>query len=334
MIYFHVNNIAYFISRCYKEKTVTLRRRLFMHTFRNLTSTLLLCTVGFTSFAHEDYSYNRDDISQDPSAILCRNVVAAKYAMEAEQNLNPFAIIAYEPNYILPFNYSSSSSPYYRNNTPNNQAINKVDIKFQFSFKAPIYRDFFNYSNVLYLAYTQRSAWQAYNKSAFFRANNYKPEIMLENNVDLPLLADWNLQLFNVGAVHESNGRGGNLERSWNRIYMEAVFSRGGWSVAVRPWLVLHQNSIKKNNPNIERYLGHGRVVIAYKHGEQVVSMVTHNNIESGFRRGSVQLSYSFPLVQKIKGYVQAFTGYNQNLIEYNHRVNSVGAGICISDWL
>lgn len=189
------------------------------------------------------------------------------------------------------------------------------------------------YDSILYLAYSQLSVWQLYNNSPFFRENNYKPEIFLQNNVNLTLFWGWNLQLFNLGVIHESNGRGGYLERTWDRLYVETVFSSGGWSIAIRPWFILNNSSVKKYNPDIGN-LGHGRIVIAYKFDcDHVISLVSHN-FESGFKRGSVQLTYSFPLFQKIKGYVQCFRGYKQTLIEYNHKVNSVGVGIALSDWL
>lgn len=299
-----------------------------MTTLKYCTIVLLSCFGMSLTFAYE---FNDCDISLLNQN---KNVVAQKIEVEAKQDQNPFAIVAYEPNYLLPFNYSSPISKIYINNTPNNQKIKNIDVKFQFSFKAPIWRDFLGYKNVLYLAYTQQSFWQAYNDSPFFRANNYKPEIFLENDVNLPFFCGWNLQLLNIGAIHQSNGRGGELERSWNRFYLETVFSKDCWLVAIRPWFVLKESSIKKYNPNIERYLGHGRIVIAYKFGEQVVSLVTHNNLESRFHRGSVQINYSFPLVKKIKGYLQVFSGYRQNLVEYNHRTKSIGVGICLSDWL
>jgi phospholipase A1 len=35
-----------------------------------------------------------------------------------------------------------------------------------------------------------------------------------------------------------------------------------------------------------------------------------------------------------MKGYVQFFNGYGQNLIEYNHRTAAIGIGFAFSDWL
>lgn len=262
------------------------------------------------------------------------NMVSHRLQFEEVQDSNPFSITAYQPNYVLPVNYTSSLSPIYKGITPNNQKIQNVDLKFQFSFKAPVWRNFFGRNNALYIAYTQQSFWQAYNDSPFFRANNYQPEIFLENNINLPLWVGWRLHLLNVGAMHQSNGRGGLLERSWNRVYLEASLSKGRWLVSIKPWYILQQTSFKTQNPDIEHYLGHGRLLIAYKFKRQVVSLETYNNVESGFCRSSVQANYSFPLIKKVRGFAQFFSGYGQSLLEYNHRTTSVGLGISLSDWL
>jgi phospholipase A1 len=63
---------------------------------------------------------------------------------------------------------------------------------------------------------------------------------------------------------------------------------------------------------------------------------MSRNNLESGFDKGAVELSWSFPLWDYpfLKGYVQYFYGYGESLIDYNNRVNKIGLGISLSDWL
>lgn len=61
------------------------------------------------------YENSRSSNTEDSACFLpCHNVVMEKIEMEAKQNTNPFAIVAYEPTYVLPFNYSSKVSPIYR----------------------------------------------------------------------------------------------------------------------------------------------------------------------------------------------------------------------------
>jgi phospholipase A1 len=262
------------------------------------------------------------------------NILEKKIDHERSQDFNPFSLLAYEQNYLLPLNYTTSPLSAYNSNNPDHQKIRHVDFKFQLSFKSPVTHDLFNKENTLYLAYTQQSYWQSYSKSAFFRANNYQPEIFIENNLNIPLGRGWALQLLNVGFAHQSNGRGGILERTWNRCYAETSFSKERWLVSVRGWMVVSEASMKSHNPDIRKFLGHGRLLVAHNFDSQVISLMTYNNIESRFKRGSTQLSYSFPIGQKIRGYLQFFNGFGQNLIEYNHRTSAYGVGISLSDWL
>lgn len=255
---------------------------------------------------------------------------------QKEQNIlnNPFAISFYQPTYVMPFYYTGS--PYnavYQGNLPDNQPLMHDEIKFQFSFKYPLWT--FYKTHTLYLAYTQMSYWQAYQRSPFFRETDYEPEIFLANQVEIPLGKGWETNFLNVGAMHQSNGEGGNLERSWNRVYVNAIESKGNWMIQVQPWYIINDSSLQTHNPNISNYLGYGQIVVAYKYSQQVFALQIRNEIESGFSRGALQLTWSFPLgIRNLKGYIQVFSGYGQSLIEYNHYTNSAGIGLSLSDWL
>lgn len=248
---------------------------------------------------------------------------------------NFFAITFYKPTYVLPYYYTGS--PYnsiYRNNTPNNEGIDRTEMQYQLSFKVPVWKNIFRQPSTLYLAYTQLSYWQAYNRTAFFRETDYEPELFLANEINLHLFGTFLINFLNVGLVHQSNGFGDSLERSWNRLYLEAISSTENCMLSIKPWIVFKDQAFSTHNPNIASYLGYGEVLFAFKFFDQVLSLRTHNFIEGGGRHATAELSWSFPLTSYLDGYLQIFSGYGQSLIEYNHRTNSIGIGIALSNWV
>ncbi len=64
--------------------------------------------------------------------------------------------------------------------------------------------------------------------------------------------------------------------------------------------------------------------------------MARNAGLESGFDRGALQASWSFPLFDYpyLKGYVRYFNGYGESLIDYNNKSQTLGVGISITDWL
>lgn len=241
---------------------------------------------------------------------------------------HPFAIAFYKPNYVLPFYYTNS--PYrqvYENNTPYNQTIQSEEFKAQFSFQIPLWYNFLGENSRLSIAYTQLMYWQVYAKSKYFRETNYQPEIFVVKKITPNF---W----MNLGLEHQSNGRGGAMERSWNRAYVNAIFSKGDFVVSLRPWIIVFNGPRNLYNPDIDRYMGHGEIMFSYQWRGIDFSLKTRNNFESLFKRGGNELNCSFPLLKKVKLFVQVFSGYGQSLIEYNHYTNSFGVGIALSDWI
>ena len=257
-------------------------------------------------------------------------LVETKTKLESRSEINPYTIILYQPNYLMPFSYISSNEVA-QDDIPDNDNLKHLETKFQFSIKAPVFKNIFNYRNSLNVAYTQLSFWQVYRHLPFFRETNYQPEIFFENILDKNIWAGWHVHALNIGYIHDSNGRGGIYERSWNRIYAEAVFSKGNWLINIRPWYVIKNNSLE-NNRDITKFLGYERVVIAYKFRKQTFALQTYN-LEH-INKSNYELTWSFPLIRQLRGYVQVFSGYGLNLIDYNHYANSMSVGIALNDWL
>lgn len=177
------------------------------------------------------------------------------------------------------------------------------------------------------VAYTQLMMWQVYAKSQYFRETNYMPEVFVTEHYDTHWTGRYSV-------IHDSNGRGGDMERSWNRVYAETIYSNNNWMMSVKPWVAIFQHdSTTVHNPDILRYMGHGEVMTAYKtENDLVFSLMSRNNIESKFDRGAEEGTFSFPMHGHFRGYVKVFSGYGQTLIEYNHYTNAVGIGVMLND--
>lgn len=286
-------------------------------------------------FIIPSYSWAAKIDSNDAIKNKSKDLVEHRVKLEKRDFANPFLVSFYKPTYILPFYYNFTSPSLPNNNAiPEQQKLQNTEFKFQISFKIPVWRDMLGFPSTLYAAYTQNSFWQAYSHSPFFRETNYEPEFFIANAVDIHLLSGWHAKLLNVGAVHQSNGRGGELERSWNRLYLETTFAKGNWMFTLKPWYITRDSSLNLHNPDIADYMGHGQMVLAYKYGDNTLALMSRNNLESGFKRGAVEFTWSYPLLTKVKGYVQVFSGYGQSLIDYNRYTNGVGIGFALSDWI
>lgn len=134
----------------------------------------------------------------------------------------------------------------------------------------------------------------------------------------------------NLGLVHQSNGRSDPLSRSWNRVYTQFGFERGNFVLLVRPWYRLKEDVVDDDNPNIERYLGHGDVTAIYQWGRQQFSLLGRYNAGNGAAQGT----WSFPIHQRLMGYVKLFSGYGETLIDYNWSQTTAGVGILLVDWM
>ncbi len=260
------------------------------------------------------------------------SVLDRRIANELETRFMPFVLTPHKPNYVMPYTYNSKP-----NNAPfSNQAGDTIDneeIKFQISIKFPVLEKLFGENGTLYFAYTNLSFWQAYSSSASspFRETNHEPELF----VVVP--NDWEIWGFKnklnaVGVAHQSNGQSGTLSRSWNRVYAQFVFEHDNYYVSFKPWLRLGETG-PDDNPDIEKYMGHGEFAAVYATGKHTVGLLLRNNLHAE-NYGAVEINYSYPMSRRAKWFIQYFDGYGESLIDYNARIQRIGLGIALTDWL
>lgn len=264
------------------------------------------------------------------------NALDRREASERRTQLNPFVITAHRPSYIMPITYNS---------TPNSELLDyessRFETKFQLSFKMPLWIDAFDSNIDLYFAYTGQSYWQIFKEanSRPFRETNHEPEVFVEYDLDWSY-RDYELAYVRLGFVHQSNGRDIPQSRSWNRVYLSASFAWDNWFLQVKPWYRFQEDARTDpndpdgdDNPNIERFVGQAEVALAYRWTNHTLSAVWRNNFRSD-NRGSIELGYSYPINDRLRGYVQYFNGYGENLLDYDESSNRIGIGVLLTDWL
>jgi len=258
---------------------------------------------------------------------------------------NRHLIIPYRQNYILPFTYMDdpNQAPYEDQNFyPGvDDPVENEEVKLQLSIKVPLtYGSLLVPNDTIYFGFTVKSFWQLYadDISSPFRETNYRPEFFYEAPIPSKTLGG---TLFTrVGIEHESNGRGGDLSRSWNRVYAGLGFAKKDWAVYVQPWYRLSEDEKDypgdpsgDDNPDINKYMGYYEVLGVYRPIKEIeFSGTGRYNWGTGY--GAMEVGMSFPLYGRLRGYAQYFHGYGESLIDYNYNTQRFGLGVLLTDFL
>ncbi len=289
------------------------------HHMRKYLTLLILLLLSGSLFAEEPESGSAID---------------RRLVLEWQVRENPFAITPHRPTYILPLAYNDNpnSQPYLDAGSELKPEPN--EIKYQFSFKVPLVQNVLFGKGNFSFGYTQQSYWQAYNGSSSspFRESNYEPELMLSFPMKKKILG-FNLRLAGISLNHQSNGRSAPLSRSWNRVMLQLVAEHGNFYASLQPWWRIPEPEGDDDNPDIEDYMGNFELHMLEKYEGHTFGLMLRNNLQSD-NRGAVQFDYTFPLNERLRGYVQVFNGYGESLIDYNHYNNRIGVGIMLTNWL
>lgn len=229
-------------------------------------------------------------------------------------------IFAYEPIYFILGTYPAA--------------------EFQFSLKYKLLdlTDRWNPLAHTYFAYTQTSFWDLISKDPSFYDTSYKPSAFLfypdlfpKNNFQLDLQG---------GVEHESNGRGGTMERSLNTVYLQPTLTFDlpahlNLSFQPRAWYYI---SIGNNNRDLPDYRGYADLCTAITwrnpQGGERVQLATRLRVGDGGSHAGwlFDLRFNLPHRTHINPAIQLeyFTGYGQTLRQYNAYSQGLRAGFCL----
>lgn len=256
----------------------------------------------------------------DSNAYMLSSDEQTLYEGRFERNKFMGGLLGFEPhkfNYIIPANVSSSKEP--------NQS-KQVETKFQISIKKILLDDLFAKDLDLYFAYTQQSFWQLYDSqnSRPFRESNYEPSLYLSYPLDK---YDLFFDRVDFGYVHQSNGGDLNNSRSWDRLFVEGIYSYENFTMALKTWYRIPESADKDDNPDITKYLGYGELTFGYLWNKHLLTTTLRNNLRED-NKGSILLDYSYPIYKNLYLYLQFFNGYGESLRDYNNSINRFGVGI------
>lgn len=259
--------------------------------------------------------------------------LADHWELVPEKKRGVFKFRPHNDNYLIAtYNSSPNNAPYlpFRSLTPGSDGLSRNELSFQIGFKLKLLENVANSPLDLWFGYTQQSFWQASNHKASspFRETDYQPEVMAVTPINFSLLG-LRARFAGVGLVHQSNGQASTLSRSWNRIYAQAGFERGDFSLVARVWQRINEPRISDDNPDIADYMGRGDLTGTYRKNGHEFSVLARHNFSTD--KGAVQLGWAFPLQSNLKGYLRVFSGYGYSLIDYNVYQRVIGLGVQIN---
>ncbi len=235
-----------------------------------------------------------------------------------------------------------------------------LNAKIQFSFKYALVdpdgdaASDFSFLRGIYLGFTQTMFWDLGVDSSPFRSIDFQPELFYRYRSDLDIAAiqgsDFNIQ---AGIKHYSNGKGdpdpeltGNPDpmgpdetdsRSFNTVYVEPSISLAlgpdyRLTAAPRAWVYFGD---LEDNPDIGSFRGNSslRLTLARRDGAQ---LETYALGFIGTGRGSLQTDLSYPVKfgflddVNLRLHGQLFTGYGDNLLDYNRKSTRFRLGVSL----
>lgn len=302
---------------------------------------MLLTNVGYSDPLNPCHH-----IQSQHNRLACYDKQALINSQESSDHPSLFGddpmIQPYRASYILPLSHHNNSHSYdpniLFNTSKEGVEVDNLELKFQLSFRLPVFSDLLLEQDSISLAYTQTSFWQLYNQQASkpFRENNYEPELIwqLDFNPADKILFNLPLEKFSVAFNHQSNGGSNHLSLGWNRIIFNWVFRQGDWRMAFKPWYRIPGDEISNKIKKTDFYMGHFDLLASYQWGRHTFSSKIRNNLKLSQNRGYLELNWAFPLPSlKLKGFLQYNYGYGETLTDYNQKISRASLGILLASW-
>ncbi len=301
-----------------------------------ITELSRICEDLISQSEIQENPVHKNDSNQD----ISQRPFAKRLKIESLDRSNRFMLTPHKRNYFYPFSHTRKPNDLpYQNTNSSFTNLDHTEAELQLSIKILLRESIFENNGHLYLGYTNHSFWQVYSDtdSAPFRATDHQPELILS------FTNDWKLAGFQNSANqfiinHQSNGTGGLLSRSWNRLMITSIFERNNFVFSLSPWYRIPEAKQEfpgdpdgDDNPDITHFMGNFEFSSAYTRSDNLYSLMLRNNLDTDNKR-AVELGWSFPVSQNIRGQLNYFNGYGHSLIDYNQDLEVFTLGIIFTD--
>ncbi len=207
-----------------------------------------------------------------------------------------------------------------------------TNVKFQISFQQKLTRSTLPWNTYLYLFYSQKCFWNVLENSMPMTDLNFNPGI----GIAKPFFSTRTGQYIGKAFLlveHESNGRDGDMSRSWNRITFGAsLFIDKNIMVSAKTWIPIIDSG---NNLDILDYCG------IYQTGIQVMtdnrrfgaSLVLTKRKDWNPFHYNLELNVKWRIMKNSTQYLflQYYNGYGEGLLTYKEHRSQLRIGICLS---
>jgi len=100
--------------------------------------------------------------------------------------------------------------------------------------------------------------------------------------------------------------------------------------VALEAWYRIPEDDDDDDNPDIYQYRGYGQIRAAWTPNRNTFTAM----YRPGTKEAGLELTWSYPLNDHMRIYSKYYSGYGESLIDYDHRVERIGIGFAINDFL
>lgn len=211
--------------------------------------------------------------------------------------------------------------------------------KLQLSFKVPLLTKY-----PLYFGYTQLMFWALNKNSMPFHDQTFSPELFYRFYLDESNI----VRSIDAGFWgHNSNGKGGDVSRSYNTRYVRLNMEKEGRNWTTRANVQLQylfgydetNREVHENNKQIKNYVGPLSVNLTFVQlfdgwfdkSEISLSLTPGGKLADRWDHGGYQASWSFRLgaINLTPAfYLQYYHGYAETLLNYNQRVDEFRGGV------